>query len=92
MFHNGGTASATNPRTRKSLKPTGLGSPELTIPSERDPRVYLADWMADKKNPFFAKALVNRYWKHFFSRGIVEPEDDMRETNPASNEPLLKAL
>jgi hypothetical protein len=48
--------------------------------------------MGAKENPFFAKALVNRYWKHFFSRGLVEPEDDMRETNPASNPELLDAL
>ncbi|HEV8291954.1 MAG TPA: DUF1553 domain-containing protein, partial [Tepidisphaeraceae bacterium] len=52
----------------------------------------LADWMADKNNPFFAKALVNRYWKHFFGRGLVDPEDDMRETNPATNPDLLNAL
>ncbi|MEZ5952525.1 MAG: DUF1553 domain-containing protein [Planctomycetaceae bacterium] len=42
----------------------------------------MADWMSQPDNPFFAKTLVNRYWKHFFSRGIVDPEDDMRETNP----------
>jgi hypothetical protein len=48
--------------------------------------------MSDPKNPFFAKSLVNRYWKHFFSRGIVEPEDDMRETNPPANPELLNAL
>ncbi|GAB4138542.1 MAG: DUF1549 and DUF1553 domain-containing protein [Planctomycetaceae bacterium] len=92
VFHNEGVAGATNPRTGKRLKPTGLGSPELDVPADRDPRVYLANWMADKKNPFFAKALVNRYWKHFFSRGIVEPEDDMRETNPPSNPELLDKL
>ena len=48
--------------------------------------------MARKDNPFFAHALVNRYWKHFFDRGIVEPEDDMRETNPPSNPELIQAL
>jgi hypothetical protein len=52
----------------------------------------LVDWMADPKNKFFAPALVNRYWKHFFDRGIVEPEDDMRATNPPSNPELLEAL
>ena len=45
--------------------------------------------MADPANPFFARSLVNRYWKHFFGRGVVEPEDDMRVTNPASNPELL---
>jgi hypothetical protein len=50
------------------------------------------DWLAKPTNPFFAQTLVNRYWKHFFSRGLVEPEDDMRETNPAVNPELLQAL
>ena len=92
VFHNEGTATARNPRTGKNLKPTGLGEKEFDIPADRDPRVYLANWMAKKENPFFAKALVNRYWKHFFSRGIVEPEDDMRETNPPTNPELLDSL
>ena len=48
--------------------------------------------MAAKENPFFAKSLVNRYWKHFFNRGLVDPEDDMRETNPSTNPELLDAL
>lgn len=92
VFHNDGTATARNPRNGANLKPTGLGSKELEIPADRDPRHYLADWMADPQNPFFAHALVNRYWKHFFDRGIVEPEDDMRETNPPSNPELLQGL
>ena len=48
--------------------------------------------MSDKANPFFAKSLVNRYWKHFFKRGLVEPEDDIRDTNPPTNPELLDAL
>ncbi len=92
VFHNDGVASAKNPRSGQALKPAGLGSEPFTIPAERDPRVFLADWMSDPENPFFAKALVNRYWKHFFSRGIVEPEDDMRATNPPSNPELLDGL
>src|SRR5262249_41048662 len=46
----------------------------------------------DPKNPFFAHAIANRYWAHFFSRGIVDPPDDMRVTNPPSNPELLDAL
>lgn len=92
VFHNEGVATASNPRTGKALKPTGLGTPAYEIAADSDPRVKLADWMSDPKNPFFAKSLVNRYWKHFFSRGIVEPEDDMRETNPPANPELLNAL
>ena len=48
--------------------------------------------MSDQENPFFARALVNRYWKHFFNRGLVDPEDDMRETNPPTNPELLDTL
>lgn len=92
VFHNDGLASAKNPRSGKDLKPTGLGTNPMDIAQDRDPRHFLVDWMADKNNPFFAHALVNRYWKHFFDRGIVEPEDDMRETNPPANPELLKAL
>ncbi len=92
VFHNEGVATASNPRTGRALKPTGLGTPAYEIAADSDPRVKLADWMADPQNPFFAKSLVNRYWKHFFSRGIVEPEDDMRETNPPANPELLNAL
>ncbi len=92
IFHNEGVASAKNPRNGEQLKPTGLGVAPFDIPADRDPRHYLVDWMAAPENPFFAKALVNRYWKHFFDRGIVEPEDDMRETNPPSNPELLDKL
>ncbi|MEZ6131938.1 MAG: DUF1553 domain-containing protein [Planctomycetaceae bacterium] len=92
IFHNEGVATASNPRSGAALKPAGLGSAPLDIPAENDPRVQLADWMSDPANPFFAKSLVNRYWKHFFNRGIVEPEDDMRETNPPSNPELLDGL
>ena len=92
VFHNEGVATASNPRSGKALKPTGLGTPAYDIPADSDPRVKLADWMSDPQNPFFAKSLVNRYWKHFFSRGIVEPEDDMRATNPPSNPELLDGL
>ena len=59
---------------------------------EDDPRDKLVAWMTDAKNPFFAKAVANRYWAHFFGRGIVDPLDDMRVTNPPSNPELLDAL
>ncbi len=72
--------------------PTGLGASPLEISAEDDPRVALADWMTEPSNPFFAKSVVNRYWKHFFSRGLVEPEDDMRATNPPTNPELLESL
>ncbi|HRX78618.1 MAG TPA: DUF1553 domain-containing protein, partial [Pirellulaceae bacterium] len=92
IVHNPGTAQAQNPKTKENVPPTGLGSEPTTLDPQDDPRIELADWMADKDNPFFAYALVNRYWKHFFGRGLVDPEDDMRVTNPASNPKLLDAL
>ena len=84
--------SAKNPRSQLDVKPTGLGGTPLDISPYEDARQYLVDWMAAPENPFFARALVNRYWKHFFGRGIVDPEDDMRVTNPPSNPELLDAL
>lgn len=92
IYHKPGIAQATNPKTQKPVKPTGLGSPALELDASTDPRHALVDWMADPQNPFFAKAVVNRYWKHFFGRGLVDPEDDMRVTNPATNPALLDAL
>lgn len=94
IFHidNQGPAQARNERSGKMLSPAGLGEKALELPAEDDPRVALAEWMSSPANPFMAKSVVNRYWKHFFSRGIVEPEDDMRETNPPSNPALLNGL
>jgi len=60
--------------------------------SAADPRVQLADWMTAPDNPLFARLVANRLWKHCLGRGLVEPVDDLRSTNPASNEPLLKYL
>ena len=92
IFHRRGVATATNIKTGKALKPAALGQPEQAIAPDMDPRLKLADWMSAADNPFFAKALVNRYWKHFFHRGLIEPEDDVRDTNPPSNPELLAAL
>ena len=64
----------------------------MELAPDDDARHALVDWMSSPGNRFFAPALVNRYWKHFFNRGLVEPEDDMRETNPATNPELLDAL
>jgi hypothetical protein len=92
IVYNRGTPSATNPKTNQAVPPAGLGAAPAPISTEEDPRHALVDWMTAKDNPFFARALVNRYWKHFFSRGLVDPEDDMRVTNPATNQELLDAL
>jgi hypothetical protein len=85
-------SDAVNPRTGKPVRPTGLGGKRMEIGADEDPRVKLAAWMTARDNPFFARALVNRYWKHFMGRGLVDPEDDLRVTNPSSNPALLAAL
>lgn len=92
IFHKRGVAEFVNPKNGEPVKPAGLGGPTLEIAPDDDPRLKLADWMSEPSNPFFAKVLVNRYWKHFFKRGLVEPEDDLRDTNPATNPELLDAL
>ncbi|MBL8792342.1 MAG: DUF1553 domain-containing protein, partial [Planctomycetia bacterium] len=92
VTHKTGAAQAVNPKTNKAVKPTTLGGALAALEKDADPRPLLADWMSQKDNPFFAKTLVNRYWKHFFGRGLVEPEDDIRVTNPPSNPELLDAL
>lgn len=83
---------AINPRTKQPVKPAGLGGATIEGSAYEDVRHQMVDWMAAPENPFFAKALVNRYWKHFFGRGIVDPEDDLRVTNPPSNPQLLDSL
>ncbi|HVY70774.1 MAG TPA: DUF1549 domain-containing protein [Verrucomicrobiae bacterium] len=92
VYHRRGTAEATNKKTRAQEKPAGLGGPQLNLSPDDDPRYALVEWMTNTNNPYFAKSLVNRYWKHFFNRGIVDPEDDLRATNPPTNPELLDAL
>ena len=92
IFHQRGVAEAKNVRSGVMIRPAALGDPVGEISPDTDPRLNLADWMAKADNPFFAKALVNRYWKHFFKRGLIEPEDDIRDSNPPTNPELLAAL
>jgi hypothetical protein len=92
VYHKRGNASATNKKTKLAVKPAGLGAAPPSLTPDDDPRQALADWMTSKENRFFARALVNRYWKHFFGRGLVDPEDDMRDTNPPTNPELLDSL
>ncbi len=92
VFAKLGGSSARHPKTGQTLKPAGLDAKEVAIGAQDDPRTHFADWMTDTSNPFFAKALANRYWKHFMGRGLVEPEDDLRVTNPPSNPELLDGL
>jgi hypothetical protein len=73
-------------------EPKFLGGATLKPASEQSLRKALADWMVSKENPFFARAMVNRMWGHFFGRGLVHPVDDMHDDNPCSHPELLEAL
>jgi hypothetical protein len=81
-----------HPRLGKPLPPAPLDGEELTLDSTRDRRQHLAEWLTSPNNSYFAKSLVNRVWKNFMGRGMVEAVDDMRATNPPSNEELLNVL
>ena len=79
------------PRTGQVMKPKALGGPVLDD-ARADRRVRLASWLTSPENPFFTRSLVNRVWFHLMGRGIVEPVDDFRDSNPASNDELLEGL
>jgi hypothetical protein len=87
-----GSGDVNQPRTGRKMKPKALGGPVLDDQATKDRRVRLATWLSDAKNPFFAKSLVNRIWFHLLGRGIVEPVDDFRDSNPACNDELLEVL
>ena len=82
----------TQPRTGRTMKPWLPGVGELDVAPDVDRRIILADWLTDAKNPYFARVEVNRLWSQVMGRGIVEPIDDFRDSNPPSNAALLDAL
>ncbi len=81
-----------NPKTKKPTAPQYLGAPTPPIPEDVDRRAVLADWLTSKQNRQFARVVVNRVWAELFGRGIVDPIDDFRASNPPANAPLLEAL
>ena len=86
------TGDVTQPGTGRTMKPWLPGVGELDVAVDADRRTILADWLTDPKNPFFARVEVNRLWSQVMGRGIVEPIDDFRDSNPPSNAALLDAL
>lgn len=82
----------TQPRTGKTMKTHLLLKGDVDVPEGQDRRDVFASWLTAPDNPFFAKATVNRIWGHLLGRGIVEPVDDFRDSNPPSNAPLLDKL
>jgi hypothetical protein len=83
---------ALHPRRGVPMPPTPLDGKPLAADAPTDRRAYFADWLTTPDNPFFAKAVVNRVWRNYMGRGLVEAEDDLRVSNPASNPELLDAL
>ena len=91
LVFNGGGGEVNHPVGGAVVKPRFLGGgPAAT--DGKDRRVVLAEWMTSNENPFFAKSVANRIWAHFAGVGIVNPVDDFRASNPASNPELLDAL
>ncbi|QEL15669.1 DUF1553 domain-containing protein [Limnoglobus roseus] len=86
------TGDALHLRRGTAMPPTPLDGKPLALDSPADRREHLADWLTSPANPYFAKALVNRVWKNFLGRGLVEAEDDLRESNPPSNRELFDAV
>jgi hypothetical protein len=82
----------TQPRTGQVMKPRFPTAGEQNVPEGTDRRAVFAEWLTKPGNEFFAKSVVNRVWFHLLGRGIVDPVDDFRESNPSSNDELLAAL
>lgn len=80
------------PRTGEVMQVRLLLQESVTVPDDQDRRRVFADWLTKKTNPFFARSLANRIWGHLMGRGIVEPVDDFRDSNPPSNAALLDYL
>ncbi|MFO0871819.1 MAG: DUF1549 domain-containing protein [Pirellulales bacterium] len=86
------SGEVTQPRTGKQMKPWAPGVGDLATPGNDDRRTAFVGWLIARDNPFFARVEVNRIWAQFFGRGLVDPIDDFRDSNPASNAALLDAL
>jgi hypothetical protein len=82
----------THPRTGQVMRPKFLGGTVPQLKEGTDRRAVLAAWITSPKNPFFARVAVNRIWYHLLGRGIVDPVDDFRDSNPPCNPELLDAL
>jgi hypothetical protein len=82
----------TLPDSDEVVPPRYLGGDERDGGETGSRRQALADWITDRRNPYFARAAVNRVWAQLFGRGLVEPVDDLGEHNPASHPELLDEL
>jgi len=91
VFDRGG-GDVKHPVGGRLMSPKFLGGDAPTIPAGKDRREVLAQWLTSPENPYFATSVANRIWAHFFGKGIIEPVDDIRVSNPPSNPELLDAL
>jgi hypothetical protein len=90
VFNTGG-GELNHPVRGRPMKPKFLGGAEPDV-TGKDRRQVLADWLASPENPYFAKNLSNIVWAHFFGQGIINETDDVRISNPASNQELLDEM
>src|SRR5207247_6853854 len=81
-----------NPRTGRDAQPRFLGAPQARPPTGPDDLEALANWLTSPTNLLFARVQANRIWFHLMGRGLIDPPDDFRATNPASHPALLDAL
>jgi hypothetical protein len=81
-----------HPKTDKDVRPKVPYGTANPIQGDDDRRKAFVEWLTSKENPYFAQSMANRVWSYFFGRGIIDPVDDIRGSNPASNGPLLQAL
>ena len=92
IFTMASPTAVVNPDTNQPADPKFPFAHAGAIDVASTRREQLAQWLTAKENPYFARSIVNRYWSYFFGRGIIDPVDDIRAGNPASNPELLDAL
>lgn len=83
------TGEVTQPRTGQTMKVRLLLEGDVDVPADQDRRRVFAEWLTSSSNPFFSRSVANRIWGHVIGKGIVDPVDDFRDSNPASNPELL---
>lgn len=92
VFRNDTVPQAQHSTSKAMIQPKLLDAAFVPVKAEEDARAVLAEWMTRKDNPYLARAAVNRFWSHLFGKGIIDPVDDIRTSNPPSNPALLDAL
>jgi hypothetical protein len=92
IFTMASPTAVVNPDTNQPADPKFPFVHAGAVDAASTRREQLAQWLTAKENPYFARSIVNRYWSYFFGRGIIDPVDDIRAGNPASNPELLDAL